>query len=280
MGRAGLEGRPRPQDGDGTCRGTPGPGGGSRGGGGWGAVPLHVVAHGVGQDHHAALALLQLLGSLHGHRHGTAGAATCGAERSGSGSDAPAGQRVCTCKRARTSSGGILGGHPQGLPLGRPHCSAPPHASGPELTPPGRSDHPLPQELCTERVRRRRSCSSGRRPWGRWQETAGEQSCPVTCLPRPRQRAPSSLPGATRHPVPVATPVDGEPPCEISAGPESSSLAPRHPAPPTAPPGHVPRLGQARPGQTRREAGAQRTPGPRSLLCQEHGLPVTLLGVA
>lgn len=38
---------------------------------------LHVVPDGVGADDNAALTLLELLGCLHSHRHGTARAATC-----------------------------------------------------------------------------------------------------------------------------------------------------------------------------------------------------------
>lgn len=43
----------------------------------------HVVPHRVRQDHHTALAFLQLLGGLHGHGHGTARAATCREGRRG-----------------------------------------------------------------------------------------------------------------------------------------------------------------------------------------------------
>lgn len=53
---------------------------------------LHVVPDRVGQNHHAALALLQLLGRLHGHRHGAAGTATC--REGGSGPRVPEGSEL------------------------------------------------------------------------------------------------------------------------------------------------------------------------------------------
>lgn len=87
-----------------TCGGRPGPGGGAELSARWEPPPpccqlagdvqrdtrrcqrgdrrggrrfSHVVPDRVGQNHHTALALLQLLGGLHGHRHRTARAATC-----------------------------------------------------------------------------------------------------------------------------------------------------------------------------------------------------------
>lgn len=80
-GRGGGDGRRGRQEGEGRQEG---------GAGGEGRA-LHVVAHRVWQDHHAALTLLQLLGSLHGHGHGTASTATCQEARVGGGVD----QQVC-----------------------------------------------------------------------------------------------------------------------------------------------------------------------------------------
>lgn len=72
-GRRRIEGTP-----GGTSAETPG---GARGGtrteAAEGGGLSHVVPDGVGQDHHAALALPQLLGSLHGHGHHAARTATC-----------------------------------------------------------------------------------------------------------------------------------------------------------------------------------------------------------
>lgn len=68
---------------------------GSAGTGGRGRTEAsHVVPHRVRQDHHTALAFLQLLGGLHGHGHGTARAATC--REGGRGQTRSGGSCMCT----------------------------------------------------------------------------------------------------------------------------------------------------------------------------------------
>lgn len=87
-----------------------------------GAGPSHVVPDRVGQEHHAALALPQLLGGLHRHRHGTAGTATCRERESAP----PASARGCAQHAWRHRKAAWGRSRPRGA-VGTPtsHCPSP-----------------------------------------------------------------------------------------------------------------------------------------------------------
>ena len=203
-----------------------------------GVAPLHVVAHGVGQDHHAALALLQLLGSLHGHRHGTAGAATCGAGR---GQTPPRGSVCAHAYVPGRALEGSWGATHRGCLWGGPTAQRPCVPLAPSSHRPGGRTTRSPRSFA------RSTCAvAGPAAQAGGLGGGGRKRLASRAVPSPVPRGPGSgqPPASPGRPQSTVSPR-----CEVSAGPESSGLAPRHPAPPTAPPGHVPWPGQARPGQ-------------------------------